>query len=229
MAAIPAAGPGTVPDALPVLSRGKHKNPSRGACFMEYTALLAGEPFSDAPRCVDRELAAVLRHANDTLSDADRSGLLLPLLGRAIGLAVRPPVALPGLEPDDAAVAGFARTTVGLHRRVSALFMAAVGHVPTQDELRFYDDGRDVDGLFWYLMHEPTVLRTSAGWVSRLGDRLRLLHECFEQALPELELSRYDTVREQPASFPAPQPVSSPAPAPAVLRSVVSGTAPAGG
>jgi hypothetical protein len=217
MAAIPAAGPGTVPDALPVLSRGKHKNPSRGACFMEYTALLAGEPFSDAPRCVDRELATVLRHANDTLSDADRA-VLLPLLGRAIGLAVLPPLPPAGQEPDDAAVTDFARTTVRLHRRVSALFLAALGHVPTQDELRFYDDGRDVDGLFWYLMHEPTVLRTSAAWVSRLSARLRLLHECFEQALPELGLPQVPAVREEPVSFPAPPTATFPAPAPAVVR-----------
>src|SRR3954469_3710918 len=78
------------PDVLPVLSRGKHKRPEKGACFLEDTSLLAGEPFSDSPGCVDRELAAVLRHANDLLSDADRPRLV-PLLGRAIGLGVRPP------------------------------------------------------------------------------------------------------------------------------------------
>src|SRR3712207_1029144 len=54
-----------LPDAMPVLRRGRHKNQSRGACFMEYTALLAGEPFTDEPLCVDGELAAVLRGAND--------------------------------------------------------------------------------------------------------------------------------------------------------------------
>src|ERR1700712_3852244 len=83
-----------VPDGLPVLSRGKHKHPGKGACFMEYTALLAGEPFGDAPGCVDRELAAVLRHANDTLSDADRPRLV-PLLGRSVGLVVPRPARVP--------------------------------------------------------------------------------------------------------------------------------------
>ena len=82
-----------IPDSLPVLGRGRHRSPVRGACFLEYTSLLAGEPFSDAPHCVDRELAAVLRHANDVLSDADRPRLL-PLLGRAIGLAGRDAVRL---------------------------------------------------------------------------------------------------------------------------------------
>ena len=87
-----------LPDAMPVLKRGRHKNQSRGACFMEYTALLAGEPFTDEPLCVDGELAAVLRGANDILSDVDRP-LLVPLLGRAIGLAVdSPPPARRGTD-----------------------------------------------------------------------------------------------------------------------------------
>src|SRR3954447_17057784 len=79
------------PTSMPVLSRGKHSNPSRGACFMEYTSILAGESFSDAPRCVDPELASVLRSVNDNTPNAERARLV-PLLGRAIGLAVeRPP------------------------------------------------------------------------------------------------------------------------------------------
>src|SRR3954468_11557606 len=84
-----------IPDLLPVLSRGKHKNPSKGACFMEYTSLLAGERFSDSPQCVDPELASVLRDANDILGDEERPSLV-PLLGRAIGLVVQWP---DGLAP----------------------------------------------------------------------------------------------------------------------------------
>src|SRR3954467_734851 len=105
-----------IPELMPVLSRGKHKNPSKGACFLEYTALLAGERFTDAPACVDRELAAVLRHANDLLSDADRPRLV-PLLGRAVGVVVRPPAAdgwAPGVrltaDQIDQAVGYLART-----------------------------------------------------------------------------------------------------------------------
>ena len=55
----------TPPAALPLLSQGKHRNPARGACFMEYTSVLAGEPFTDSPPCVDDELAAVLRGASE--------------------------------------------------------------------------------------------------------------------------------------------------------------------
>jgi hypothetical protein len=92
----------TVPAAMPLLSRGKHRNPAQGACFMEYTSLLAGEPFTDGPRCVDGELAAVLRSANDRLSDGDRA-LLVPLLGRAIGAAIPPPPAGRASRPRSAA------------------------------------------------------------------------------------------------------------------------------
>src|SRR3954451_22621426 len=79
-----------MPSSLPVLGHGKHRDPARGACFMEYTSVLAGEAFSGAPVCVDPELAAVLRGANDLLADAQRP-LLLPFLGRAIGLVVIAP------------------------------------------------------------------------------------------------------------------------------------------
>ena len=39
------------PALLPVLSRGKHRNPRKGACFMEFASLLAGERWSDHPAC----------------------------------------------------------------------------------------------------------------------------------------------------------------------------------
>ena len=186
-----------VPDGLPVLSRGRHKSPVRGACFMEYTALLAGEPFSDAPACTDAQLAAVLRHANDKISDADR-WRLLPLLGRSIGLVVPPPVPAEGagrvrrrvrLTPDPRARA-HAQEVAELHRSVCARFAAAVGHQPSAVELRLYGHGGDVDRLFWHLMREPTVLATSAEWVERVVARLDLLHSCFEQAMDELALPR---------------------------------------
>ncbi|MGY1714041.1 hypothetical protein ACI78R_06260 [Geodermatophilus sp. SYSU D01106] len=152
-----------IPDSLPVLGRGRHRTPARGACFLEYTALLAGEAFTDAPRCVDAELAAVLRHANDVLSDADRPRLL-PLLGRAIGL-VAPTAATGRLE-----------------RRVAQDLAAAVGSQLSAEELRWVRAGA-VDRLFWSLMFEPVPVSTSPAWVARLVERLDLLHGCFEAAL----------------------------------------------
>src|ERR671929_1400232 len=129
-----------VPDSLPVLRRGRHRNPRRGACFMEYTSVLAGEPWSDAPGCTDPQLAAVLRHANDRLSDADRPRLV-PLLGQAIGLVV----------PGGLDRSRRTRLANRLHAEVSARFAAALEFVPDRYERRLLSDGRSVDGLFWWL------------------------------------------------------------------------------
>src|ERR671911_1810567 len=73
------------PAVLPILSRGKHRNPRRGACFMEFASLLAGEPWSDHPACTHPLLAAVARHVNDHTSDAGRQGLA-GLIPSVIGL-----------------------------------------------------------------------------------------------------------------------------------------------
>lgn len=169
------------PASMPLLSRGRHRSPARGACFLEYTALLAGEPFTDTPACVDGELAAVLRHANDRLSDGDRFRLV-PLLGRAIGLVV------PGPDASHGAV------VTELRRSVARRFTAALGTRPAPGEWRGHACGRDVDRLFWSLMLEPTPVSTSAAYVDRLVDRLVLLHECYEQAMAELGLARTSPV-----------------------------------
>lgn len=39
----------SIPDFLPVLSKGDHKSPSEGACFMEYASFLAGEGVLRSP------------------------------------------------------------------------------------------------------------------------------------------------------------------------------------
>ena len=73
------------PALLPTLSRGKHRNPRKGACFMEFASLLAGERWSDHPACTHPLLAAVARHVNDYTSDAGR-GRLAELIPSVIGL-----------------------------------------------------------------------------------------------------------------------------------------------
>ena len=75
----------TVPDGMPVLSRGKHRNPRRGACFMEMASVLAGERWSDHPACTHALLAQLARQVNDHSSDSDRQQLaaLIPsVVGR---------------------------------------------------------------------------------------------------------------------------------------------------
>jgi hypothetical protein len=64
-----------VPDGLPTLSRGKHRSPRKGACFMEMASVLANEPWSDKPRCTDPLLAQLARLVNDHSTDAHRSEL----------------------------------------------------------------------------------------------------------------------------------------------------------
>lgn len=64
-----------LPAAMPVLSRGKHRRPRQGACFMEFASYLAGERWSDHPRCTHPLLASLARMVNDTISDEYRPQL----------------------------------------------------------------------------------------------------------------------------------------------------------
>jgi hypothetical protein len=73
------------PELMPVLSRGKHRNPRRGACFMEMASFLAGERWSDHPACTHPLLANLARLVNDSLSDRLRPSLN-PLIPSVIGL-----------------------------------------------------------------------------------------------------------------------------------------------
>lgn len=75
----------TTPELIPLLSRGKHRSPRKGGCFMEYASLLAGERWSDHPRCTHPLLATVARAVNDFTSDSGRSRLV-GLIPSVIGL-----------------------------------------------------------------------------------------------------------------------------------------------
>ena len=80
-----------MPDGLPRLTAGAHLVPEDGACLMEYASVLAGEPFSDHPRCTDPLLATLARLVNDATTDAGRHRLapLAPALAAALpGTAV---------------------------------------------------------------------------------------------------------------------------------------------
>jgi hypothetical protein len=73
-----------LPALLPLLSRGKHRSPRKGACFMEFASVLAGERWSDHPTCTHPLLAAVARQVNDHTSDAGRqrlAGLIPAVIG----------------------------------------------------------------------------------------------------------------------------------------------------
>ncbi|MCG5218169.1 hypothetical protein [Streptosporangium sp. KLBMP 9127] len=75
-----------MPALVPVLSRGRHRNPRKGACFMELASYLAGERWSDHPACTHPLLAGLARLVNDFSSDAGRPKLAA-LIPSVIGLA----------------------------------------------------------------------------------------------------------------------------------------------
>ncbi|MGC0250394.1 hypothetical protein [Pseudactinotalea sp. Z1748] len=72
-------------EPLPLLSRGKHRSPRRGACFMELASYLAGERWSDAPDCTHPLLAHLARLVNDLTHSAHRPRLAT-LVPAVIGL-----------------------------------------------------------------------------------------------------------------------------------------------
>src|SRR4051812_47674736 len=74
-----------VPDLVPVLSRGRHRSPRKGACFMELASFMAGERWSDHPACTHPLLAALACQVNDATRDAARH-LLAPLIPDVVGL-----------------------------------------------------------------------------------------------------------------------------------------------
>ncbi len=160
------------PGGLPVLSRGKHRSHRSGACFMEMAAFLAGERWSDHPRCTHPLLAGLARLVNDHTSDANRSGLaeLIP--------------SVIGLTSDDVRVdarlavrcATVALPIVSAERQ-NAL---AVG-ILTADRMLAELDGRPVQILEersrWALDQAPL----SARWAARYVGTRRISTKAFRQ------------------------------------------------
>ena len=66
------------------LTPGSHSSVREGACVVELASILAGEEFSDRPRCVDPVIAAFLRGWNDRAGHADRQRLR-PYAERIVG------------------------------------------------------------------------------------------------------------------------------------------------
>jgi hypothetical protein len=77
----------TAPAGVPVLARGKHRSPRRGACFMEFASFLGGERWSDHPSCTHPLLAQLARRVNDLIGDDERQRLvsLIPVVVGRVG------------------------------------------------------------------------------------------------------------------------------------------------
>jgi len=114
----------TVPDGLPVLSRGKHTRAEDGACAAELHTVLVGEPFTDRCDCADSVLLAVLRAVNDALDDDERH-LLIPHLERVSGTR-QPPPGRPVWTPTRAALLAL-DWPPGQHRLLRADITDVVG------------------------------------------------------------------------------------------------------
>ena len=72
------------------LSTGSHRTRDDGMCMMEAAAMLAGEPHTDRPKCVDPVIAAFCRTWQDRLDDEQRADLAAPLVGLVIGTRTTP-------------------------------------------------------------------------------------------------------------------------------------------
>jgi hypothetical protein len=108
-------------DGLPRLAAGSHWGPRSGACFMEYASFLAGERWSDEPKCTDPSLALLARAVNDECGDDERQRLL-PLVPTVVGVVDGSPVLAPALvllSLEHANAAGARRRTWERHRRAA--------------------------------------------------------------------------------------------------------------
>ena len=71
------------------LSRGGHQAGGGEFCVMEAVAFIAGEPWTDHPKCASRVIGAFMRSWNDDLDD-DQRQMLKPYVLRLVGTAGTP-------------------------------------------------------------------------------------------------------------------------------------------
>jgi hypothetical protein len=132
---------GRVPDVVPVLAQGRHRSPRKGACFMEMASYLAGEPWSDRPRCTHPLLAGLARLVNDHTTDDGRDRLV-ELVPSVVGLTCDDPRA-------DVSLMVLAATTalpVVSAERQRALAVALLTGARVLDELDGRPGSARVDG-----------------------------------------------------------------------------------
>lgn len=142
-------------DMLPMLSRGKHRNPRRGACFMELASFLAGERWSDRPRCTHPLLAHLARLVNDCTSDAARPALAT-MIPSVIGLVSDDP----RWNHEIAHLAARRALPVVAEETQRAL---AVGLL-SLDRLLAPGDGRDEDTLRWTTAQALDAVPLATRW-----------------------------------------------------------------
>jgi hypothetical protein len=160
----------TMPELVPVLSRGKHRNARRGACFMEMASFLAGERWSDHPSCTHPLLAGMARLVNDTVSDQLRPRLV-PLIPSVIGLTSE------DLHVDAAIALRSALTALPIASapRQHVLATAVVACERVVAEL----DGRDRDSLSPQSRDALDQVPDAASWVRSFSGGLPVSPKTF--------------------------------------------------
>lgn len=160
------------------LTRGAHSGAEAGTCLMEQVSLLAGERFSDRPRCTAPALAALAAQVNDRVSDDARDRLLplVPALAASAGgdprdawalVAVCARAAL-AVDPDDVLARRLLARAARAQRRWSRVRLdGVVGHVV----------GLRVLPHLTAAFHRAAVLAGPAGSPERDDRLVALLHD----------------------------------------------------
>ena len=161
-----------IPELIPQLSRGKHRNPRKGACFMEMVSYLAGERWSDHPACTHPLLAALARLVNDHTSDAGR-GKLVELAPSVIGLTSTDP----HVDVRIALRAAMTALPVVSEERQRVLAVAVLAAERVRCDL----DGRPVDELSAPSRRALAEVPLAAHWARSFNRDLRTTAKGFHR------------------------------------------------
>ncbi|AYY14109.1 hypothetical protein EF847_16785 [Actinobacteria bacterium YIM 96077] len=196
------------PLALPVLSRGKHRRPRQGACFMEFASYLAGERWSDHPACTHPLLSSLARMVNDTISDQHRPHLahLIPsviglndddtrldaIIVRRVAAAALPVVSAERQRVLAVAILGSERILDDLDGRpagtLSAHSIGALDQVPDAARwARSFTAGMPSTHAGFRRHAGPTAIRTAVTGIAEacVRDTDRRLHDLLAAAVDE--------------------------------------------
>lgn len=157
-----------IPDGIPVLSRGRHRTPRRGACFMELASVLAGERWSDHPPCTHPLLASLARMVNDHTSDDGRQQLA-PLIPSVVGRRGNDRTWL------TVAVAVAAQTILDVPEGTQRALAAGL----LQAERLCADAAPDLEGTRRDAQLALEMVPGAVAWVDRLGIRSQIDAETF--------------------------------------------------
>jgi hypothetical protein len=153
-----------LPEMLPMLSRGKHRNPRKGACFMELASYLAGERWSDHPACTHSLLASVARLVNDHTSDEGRPRLA-ELIPSVIGLT--------GDDPHIDALIALRCSTIALPVAAAERQRVLAVSVLVCERLLAQLDGRPGDSLSPESQKVLDAVPQATQWADRFTSNVR--------------------------------------------------------